>query len=434
MYLRTPKRYRAGRRRQLRLISRRMILLLIVTPLAVLAAWTIWNNRQAVRSAVVPPVETLAINVQTQIAPRPTPTATPDVQLAQAGCVSAYQQGDLEEAITQCKILAESRPNDPDLYYRVAHMLTITSNFGRNRARLDEALEYAERTINANPSAPDGWAIRAMALDWRGEYGRALASAMHARSLDENFAPAYAFLAEVYHDLGQDETALSYAEQAIALDTSGMADAFRIQGKIYSDRGEYESAIRPYQVALQQAPNHSYIAVELASNYIALGEMDQAIEVLGATLDQNPRDTSAMFVMAGAYTQSGEYDRSLEYYRRCLDADPDNIACLSYLGGLQFYFYNDYPAAIVSLERAIELGSNDPDDYLQIGQAHTALQRCDLAAPYLQQGYQMAVEREDEARMGRFANALQVCNQPVTGAPAPTSPPLPTETPLAESG
>ncbi len=89
-----------------------------------------------------------------------------------------YQQGQTEIAIEECKVLAEGRPNDVDLYYRVTYMLVITSSFGRDTARLDEALAYAEKTINANPEKPQGWAIRAMALDWSGDPEKALASAL----------------------------------------------------------------------------------------------------------------------------------------------------------------------------------------------------------------------------------------------------------------
>lgn len=415
MYLRTPKRYRPGRRRHLRLISRRAVLSLLLIAVLVWVGWIIWVNQARVRSSVVPQIESLAEGVQTQIAPRPTPTVTPDLVVAQAGCTGAYQQGDLEEAIQQCAVLADNNPNDVDLHYRVAHLMIITSSFGNNADRLNQALEYADKTINANPEAPHGWAVKAMALDWSGDYGRALASALHAKALDESFAPTYAFLGEIYQDLQQFDTAATYLEQAIELDTSGLAiaDAFRNQGLLYSSQGDYENAIRPYQIALERAPNHTYIAIELANNYIALEEIDAAMAILTASLERNPKDPMLLFALGNAAFRNGNRDRAYEYYRRCLDTDPDNRSCLSYLGGLQ-YFDGDYATAVVTLDRAIQMGSTDPDDFLQIGGAYTQMSRCDQAVSYLQKGYQLTVENEDFNRQASFANALQACGVLIT--------------------
>jgi tetratricopeptide (TPR) repeat protein len=410
MYLRTPKRYRPGRQRHLRLVSGRVVFRLLLIAVLAGAGWLIWQNRERVRSSVLPGLEELAIAVQTQVAPAPTPTATPDVMLAQVECLNAYRQGDLEKAIEQCMVLAEANPNDVGLHYQIAHTLIITSNFGRNDARLQEALTLAERTINANPMAPDGWAIRARVLDWMGKYGEALASALHARALDDTYAPTYAFLGEIYLSLGQYDQAQTYLERALELDTEGIAvaDAFRNLGLLYSNQGRWDEALQPYLAALQHAPNQSYIAVELANNYIALGEIDQAIAVLSSIIERNPRDTAVLFSLGNAHTRNGDFDRAFEYYRRCLDVDPNNIPCLSYLGGLQ-WSDGDFVTAAVNLQRAIELGSRDPDDFYQLGHSQASLGRCDLAIPYLQQGYQIAVEREDARLQAKFIAALQSC-------------------------
>ena len=410
MYLRTPKRYRPGRRRRLRLFSVRTLLMLVVIPVLGYGGWLIWMHRDEVRSSVMPEIETLAETVRTQVAPVPTPTPTPDLVMVQASCLNAYRQGALDEAIEQCKVLADANPNDVELYYLVAHTLIITSNFGQDTDRLAEALEYAEKTITANPLAPDGWAIRARALDWLQDYGRALASALHAKALDETYAPTYAFLGEIYQDLGKYDVAKTYLDQALELDVKGiaLADTFRNLGLLYSNQGQWEESIQPYTAALQNGPNQSYIAVELANNYIALGQYERAIEVLVNTLERNPRDTSVLFALANAHTRSGNFDRAYEYYRRCLDVDQENIPCLSYLGGLQ-WSDGDFVTAAINLEHAIELGSEDPDDYYQLGHSHASLGRCDLAVPFLRQGYQLVLEQNDVQRQAKFVNALQSC-------------------------
>jgi tetratricopeptide (TPR) repeat protein len=430
MYLRTPKRYRR-QRRQLRLFSRRALLTLLLIPLIGAIGWYLWNNQEKVRSEVIPEFEDFRNSVRTQVAPEPTPTATPDLMAAQSGCLSADQQGHIQEAIEQCVTLAEGRPNDVNLHYKVTYWMVITSNFGSDEAQLDRALDFAERTINANPELPHGWAVRAMVLDWQGEPERALSSALQAKSLDENFAPTYAFLGEIYHDLGQSELGLSHLEEAIRMDTAGLAVAYayRTRGLIFSSQGDYESALQPYQVALQNAPNEGYIAVELANNYVALSVnqgnpamLDRAIDVLSATLEKNSSDTMVLFALARVYLNGGSPEKAEEYYHRCLEVDQDNVRCLSWLGGLQ-WSNGDFATAIVNLERAIQLGSDDPSDFYQLGRSLAALGRCTEAVPYLRQGYQIAIDLGDDRTRQNIISALQSCDELMPGIPAATPTP-----------
>jgi tetratricopeptide (TPR) repeat protein len=440
MYLRTPKRYRPGRqRRQLRLFSSRSLVLLLFTIGLASAGWYVWNHQGQVRSSIMPHIEDLAANVQTQVAPRPTVTPTPDLAVASSNCTGAYQQGNMEEAIKQCSVLADNNPNDVGIHYRVTHMLIITSNFGQDTKRIDEALVFAEKTINADPEAPDGWAIRAMALDWKGEVGEALAAGLHAKALDETYAPAYAFLGEIYHDLGQDDLANETLEKALTLDTSGLAvaDIFRNQGRILADQSYLEDANRLYERALEAAPSHAYIAVEMALNYIYIDEPESAISVLTTALEKNPTDPSVLWALGYTYVRNGNAERGGEYYSRCLDSNPDNIPCLSYMGGLQ-YWQGSYSEAIANLQRAIELGSTDPDDYWQIGDALATMERCPEAISYLQQGYQLAVNADNVDQQTAFTTTLQEkCNvtiDPSLYEATPTPAPIEEPTATPETG
>ncbi|MBI5957542.1 MAG: tetratricopeptide repeat protein [Chloroflexi bacterium] len=410
MYLRTPKRYRAKRRRELRLFSGRKLLVLLAIPLVVYGGWLIWQNQGKVRSSVIPQLEQLAADVQTQVAPAPTPTATPDVISAQTNCDNALRQGNIPDAIDLCRVLAEASPNDVQRFYDVTYLLIVTSNYGQDAAQMAEALDFAEKAVNANPESAYGWAIRALALDWSGNYGPALASALHAKALDETFAPAYSFLGEIYQDLGKFDVAESYLKQALERDTQGIiiAHTFRNLGYLYSRQGFYEDSLQPYQAAMQNAPNYTYIAVELAGNYLALQEVDKAIDVLVAALEKNPNDPLVLVTLGSTYWRNGSVERAREYYSRCLDVDRDNARCLSRLGRLQFSD-GDYATAATNLERAVSLGSDESQDYYYLGYSYSAMGRCEKAIPYLQQGHQMAVESDDQQSQVEFVTQLQSC-------------------------
>ncbi len=215
-------------------------------------------------------------------------------------------------------------------------------------------------------------------------------------------------MAEIYYDLGDIETASTYLDQAQEMDTTGLAsvDIYRNRALLSSTVGDYDAAIQDLRAALEMAPNHSYIAVELANNYIALDEFDSAMEVLSDTLNRNPNDPYLLWRMGWAQVEAGTRDRAYEYYRRCLDAAPDNMRCLSYLGGLQ-YSDEDFVSAVPNLSRAIEMGSEDTSDFYQLGMAYAQQGQCDLGVPYFQRGYELAVAQEKESAQGDFSTASQ---------------------------
>ncbi len=417
MQLRTPKRYRRQSRYLRPAAGCRLRLILLIPVILALAwiAWVIGQNPRSVRDAVIGNAEGIGEAIQTSLAPRPAPTATPDVLAARAACQRTYQQGQIDAAFEQCRTLTDDSPNDVDLHYQITAMLVFNSDLGTDARRLENAIMFADKTINANPEVPQGWAIRALVLDWRGDLIGALVAGLHAQWLDPGYAPVYAFLGEIYHDLGSDDLAGDYLAQAAALDTAGTVTPYilRTRGKIYADQGYLADAVEQYTAAQQQAPTDSYIAVELANNYITLGQADQAIELLTPLLTNRPHDTAVLFTLARAHTNLGAYERAYEYYQRCLDVDPANVVCLGRLGSLQ-YNNGNYEAAIMNLDRAIQLGSGYAAYFWLLGDAYNARGNCTQAVMYFQQGYQIAVENEDTALQTDFVNSLSDCGVNVT--------------------
>ena len=93
------------------------------------------------------------------------------------------------------------------------------------------------------------------------------------------------------------------------------------------------------------------------------------------------------------------------------------MPCLSWLGGLQLSDSN-YVLAITNLERAIELGSTDPDDFLELGARTRRKGAATWASPTCSKGTSQT-QNENYEKQSSFANALQTCGVQITGQPAP---------------
>lgn len=425
MQLRIPKQYRRSRRTYRRrrwLPSRRWILTWVgLIAIGYAGLWFVQNPETArVRADNFQKNVRNTFDQSRQELFPAQPTPTPNVEDDLISGDRAYSLGDMEQAIASYRIAIQGRPNDDALHYKLAHTLIITSAFGSDEARIREALEVAELTINANPESPLGWAIRAMALDWSGEHARALSSIQRALELDPNSLLVKAHLINIYRNTGNADLALSMSEDAIdAIETRSVgseviAQIYRNYARLLSSNyADYENAAKAYERAYQAMPNQSYIAIELAQTYNYLGENARALDLLEEVTENNPRDLLALSTLGNLYILSGD-DRYLNVYSRCIAIDPDYVPCASPLGQL-YFFAADYNAAIETLTRAVNSGSTNPYDYYLLARSYWNLGQCAQAAPHFNNGYQLIVENGDTQQVSasNFIDAMNICGLPI---------------------
>lgn len=415
MNLRTPKRYTSrGRRR--RLLNLRWWWLYVLTPIVVFIGAGIWQNQEMFRApieaALATQAQSIADNAATSRAPTATPTDSPLNYLAIAN--AAYERGAMETAIDNYLLAAEGLPNDVAVFFRLAHLL-ITND------RVAEALEVADRAINADPFSALGWAVRGMALDWDGQTELALASLLHAVELDPQSAVAHALLAETYIDLGAPDRALQMAEQALALDPTDY-NVQRNYGYVLEwGYAEYDEAIQAYERALQLAPSRAYIAFNLADLYYREGDYAAEVELLQAVVDQNPENASAHYRLAVAlYRDLGEVEQARAAVERCTAIAPDKVSCLSFLGALQRRD-GEYNLCARTLDRAVEAGSTNPIDYYFAGTCYIVIDDCNRAEQILRLGLALAETTETQTDIrDALAQCQVVLTLPPTAAPEGT--------------
>jgi tetratricopeptide (TPR) repeat protein len=249
---------------------RRYPLALVILYLAILAAALFVYVRM---DAIQP-------RVLAMIGPPPAPTVSPDELAAQGH--AAYTDGDLQTAVDLYSQAAELDSTNVQILFDYARLLTMTYRF-------DEALTVADQTILIAPEDPRGYAARARALDWMGEYEHAQIEALQAIELDPDFALGHAYLAEAYADLGRYRQALEQAELAIQLDPYSV-DARRNYAYVLEFYGDYQGAIQQYIQALQLHSNLLDLWYGLARNYRGAGQMDRSVETYAEIGQRTPDD------------------------------------------------------------------------------------------------------------------------------------------------
>ncbi|NJL96119.1 MAG: tetratricopeptide repeat protein [Anaerolineae bacterium] len=412
--LRTPKRYKPGKRGRRVFRSYKWLRNLLLIPALLYAGYLIYYNQSSFRAAMFNLGEQVSDAAENAIPPTATPVI--DVSNERIEAERTYRLGNYSAAIDNYQVVIQGAPNDILAHYRLAYLLIITSDLGANQEHLDEALSVAKRAINADPEAAEGWAVYAMALVWQDRNAEAISYASRALEIQPDFVMAQAFIAQAYWQSNLPELAeaeiteaVNFLREAGSASPETIAQIFRTQGLIYEGLLERETAIEAYERAREAAPHATFVAAELALSYWGNGQEEIAIEVLSESLTQNPRDTTLLFFISRIYTNLGNASDATQALERCVQINPNDFRCLSWLGGYRFYA-QQYTEAIDLLQRAIDGGSNDPADWWQLGRSYYWIGQCEVAIPLFRQGYSISVEQENAEQQGRIVEALRDCN------------------------
>ncbi|MCY3781900.1 MAG: tetratricopeptide repeat protein [Chloroflexi bacterium] len=408
MQIRTPKKYRGVQRRSIIGCRRLIFYLLMITLIA--AGIGIALNREVfapvVQDALYDVIRQLEDRAATMSVPEPTPTMDPRNQLIEAD--NYWRQGALGTATELYQEIAPSLPNSVEIYRRIALGLI-------NSSRYAEAASYAERAINADPFNPDGWAIQAWALDWDLRAKDALASALHALELDPEHSRAQAYLAEIYLSLGQAERGEALVE-ALLEDDPNSAEAYRARGLIRQEyRFDYDGAREDFQTAYGMADNMNLFAVDIAILESNLRNYDVALDFLSDVLEANPQNEAALLLTGkghwGAYGNPAQAQR---YLQDCVDFNPQNLNCQFWLGYMQNKL-GSIEEASLSFEKAIELGSVNPQHYYWAGFSQILLGNCSRALAYLEPGLRLALQTETQRFAVDIETVIPQCDPTFAG-------------------
>lgn len=382
MQIRTPKKYQGVQRRSV-IGCRRLAVYFVMLALIALGIGIVLNRATLapiVQNAVYDIIGQLEDTAATMAVPEPTPTVDPRSSLVEAN--NYWLAGALDEATDLYIDIAASMPNSVEVNRRVAIGLI-------NESRYDEAVEYGERAINADPFDADAWAIYAWALDWDKRATEALANALHALELDPANSRAAAYLAEVYSSLGQAERAALLLEDLLEADPDS-AEGIRARGLLKWNRNDFAGALDDFKTAYSLADHMSLIAVDIAIIEKDLGNYETAQSFLQQVVDADPYNPHALFRLGEiAVSFEGNPAQAMRYLQDCVDLNPGYLYCHFMLGRAQERLGSIEDAA-ASFEMAIELGSDNPQHYYWAGYSQILLGNCTRAMAYLEPGLRLA--------------------------------------------
>ncbi len=369
----------------------RRLLFLSFMVVLIFGAYFLYSRRDEIGPPLQEGVEGLLGQLEASYATLSAPTATPapSLSIMTQRADQVWQDGFIEEAVDQYRELLETFPAQASIHQRLARgQLALVNTLAGQ--------ESAQLAIAADPYAAQGWALAALALLQDDQPTAALASALHALSLDDDYGDAQVFLAQAYADLGQNERAFAIVDEVLAKDER-QAEALHLRGQLYAEvRFDFAAARQDLQLAHDLMPQWPTYAFSLAVHQmLRLDEYDEALATLLAILDRNPNHRGVLYWLGFLFnTQLGNPGRAAEYLNRCVVASPNSRECLFYLGRMQKDQLGQFAEAAVHLERVIEIGTEDPRVYYHAADAHRNLGECARALPLIEKGSALAREQD----------------------------------------
>lgn len=371
------------------------------------------------------------LTVKPELIPHPfEPTITPTRTSASLAteAEALYQQGKLAEAIDGYQLAVQRDPTQVENYVPLVRLLTYC-------ARVDEALDTANTALFVDPEHAGAHAVRALALDWKGNaladvgldtaaadvLNEALQETNQALESDPTLADAHAYQAEILFDQAKYDQANQALTQALQLDPNRV-DVQRVAGYVAENLGYRQEAITAYQQALRLHPKLALLHQALGRTLIGAGEIERALDCLKRAIELEPENATHRFLLGYAFGAMGEQESAINYYRQALELDPTFARARCQLG-VALYLQRDWQAAINELTNGVlaydqRVTENNAFCYFTLGMSHYYAGNCAMAQPLFEQVLQALPENES-ALIG-----IDLCQQADAGqdVDTPSSP------------
>ena len=188
----------------------------------------------------------------------------------------------------------------------------------------------------------------------------------HAVELDPNFAMAYARLAAIYNNLGEEDRSVESARKAFDLrERVSERERFYITDHFYVANGNIEKDKETLESAIKAYPNDSSAFTNLALVYeVYLGQFEKAIQSASEFIRLEPNSPFGYSHTAPSYMALNRLEEARSILQRAVDARADNLFIHDQLYELAFL-----NGDAEGMQRQMKWSEGKPSEYLLLNDA-----------------------------------------------------------------
>lgn len=331
--------------------------------------------------------------------------------------VEAYIDLDLEEAAKWIDLELSKDPKNGFAYALLASICTDMSEYGDALASYQKALDYLPKKAKES---------RAYTLSQRGDAHLALGDTLAAINDYEMAIKTTPEDGDLYLSLAQLYTVLENYDKSDAilntLTKKGLEEKQVLtgHGKNAMDRGDYDTALRYFNEAVQRYPDNGHAYAFRSQIYMNQGKWTESVNDIISAYRNNPPDWFLEYVAS--------FDkRGLPFLASRIKLEmakePDNIS-LPLMCGLAYEESGDYTGAIDWYERAVAIQPLG-GIYRGIAMCYDNMDNHQKAIEYYDKALAMNEDDADSlhnkivalCEMGRHEEALALCDRNIELAP-----------------
>ncbi len=193
---------------------------------------------------------------------------------------------------------------------------------------------------------------------------QALALALKALALDENFAQAQHLAGLLYDKTGQVSRALEHYERAWRLNPED-AEIYQNLGLAAWKLDMLEAAERFFRISLQKEPGRQDAIINLTGVLRDQGRFDDAIEIVRQAIFADQRNPSLWNTLGTVLLEAGDPFQAETFYREALAIQPDLARAWHNLG-FALDLQGNSAGAVDAYDRALSDKTLAPDDKAQM--------------------------------------------------------------------
>lgn len=287
-----------------------------------------------------------------------------EIRLALADLLKRH--GDVNGAIAQYRSLVDEHPRlEPALF--AAGILLM------NRNELAEAMMCFRRILNFNPGAFDAHFNLANCLFRQKKYQMAITHFRFASRNKKLVERSLYLSAQCHLQLRDYDRAIVAMEQLVNYDENNISYQKSL-AEIYSAAKEHDLARDTWRLLAKLAPERPEFMVKYAESLVQMKDFDRAEKALDNLFRMHPGHIEGHRILGEIYLLKGQYPAAIEEFKRTLMINESYAAV--YLGLARvFAETGEMEKEYQALEKACELGIEEPEILLKLGQLENRLNR-----------------------------------------------------------
>lgn len=255
------------------------------------------------------------------------------------------------------------------------------------RGDLDKALKSFEEVLKIDSSNAEALYYAGTIYIRRNNMDKGVSYLERSAALEPNNARLQYILAQTYEHLSKLKKAIDayHRVEKIAPNSTEAKESDKhariLQGRILSEQGDFEQALKTYSEILTTYPNDVTALMDKGMVLINMGRLDEAKYELEKALAIQPNNVQINMSLADLYEKKGDIDQSKKYYQQALRmVSPDSSSArliqlrLDLLNGAQLLANGELDKAQRIYDKVLD---QDP---------HNFIARFNLARIYHDQG------------------------------------------------